>query len=159
MYSNIRENRLSGLDADITINGETVPNTIPTNLKRTDYKNGIEILDKNNDPTGEFEQIPFEVDVYQEILDQEKAGKIKIKWRTVEEKTAEANVKLVQTADQFVISEMGIADKAIDAHDEGASRVISTKTKWINYKNKLRDYVQLVSGVRKIIISKPTRPS
>lgn len=66
---------------------------------------------------------------------------------------------LVQTADSFVTSEMDIADKAINAHDEGASRIISTKTKWINYKNKLRDYVQLVNGVRKIIISKPTRPS
>ncbi len=72
---------------------------------------------------------------------------------------AELDKQLIAKADRFVILEMDIADKAINAHDEGASRVISTKTKWINYKNKLRDYVQLVSGIRKIIISKPTRPS
>lgn len=154
----IADGRIEG--KEIRANGATRTSYYyPEMPKRIDYEQGVEIIDNEGKPTGEFEQIPVEVDVYKELLNQEKAGKIKIKWLTSKEKTTEANVKLVQTADQFIISEMDIADKAINAHDEGASRIISTKTKWINYKNKLRDYVQLVNGVRKIIISKPTRPS
>ena len=131
----------------------------PDMPKRIDYIDGAEILDEDGAGTGEFEQMPVEVDAYQELLDKETAGEIVIQRLTAEDKAAKIEAELVVEADQFVLAEMSIADKAINAHVEGAARVVSTKTKWINYKNKLRDYVQIVAGVRTIMTTKPVRPT
>lgn len=60
---------------------------------RTDYKQGTEILDKDEEPTGEFEQIPIEVDIYQELLDKNNLPEtdpdyIHIQWITDKQRKA-----------------------------------------------------------------------
>ena len=78
--------------------------------------------------------------------------------KTVANKQAEAQQQLVNEADAHVQAELAYADRQVQYHTESSSRATLTIEQWYAYKESLRDYVQVIDGVRNIATDKPERP-
>ncbi len=80
------------------VEGETTHSGFIKNGQTRAYlKNGMASVDNDGVETGEFEQVPVVVNVWQEMLDQEIAGEISIQWfSTAEKATAAAELAALQ---------------------------------------------------------------